>query len=346
MIPSTTESPITRWRRRAISLGIVFGGFVVLTLLLPLALPLALGADLVRRRRCALARSLLMLEWVFFWEIFGILGTAFLAISGRLPLWSGERQRRSLYTLQRVWAVGHFRAGCRLFGLELHREAPREIGPGPFLVLVRHSSLADAVLTASEVLGHHRLELRWLAKKELLWQPCIDLMGNQLPNLFVQRIGASKSEVRAVAALAQGVGPGQGVLLYPEGTRFSREKLERAVARLEQRRPQAAVAARGLRHTLPPRPAGTLALLEAMPTADVLVFVHAGFEKASSAAAGLTGGLDGLRVDTALWHIPRAEVPSSNEERQIWLAELWQRVDDWIDGRLAEQRSAKGSDPR
>jgi 1-acyl-sn-glycerol-3-phosphate acyltransferase len=106
-----------------------------------------------------------------------------------------------------------------------------ELGiPGPVLVLVRHTSTADTVLTAGVLANPNRLNLRYVLKNELLWDPCLDVVGRRLPNAFLTRSSAQRSgDLDQLRRLAQDLSEDEGVLLYPEGTRYSAAKAARAI---------------------------------------------------------------------------------------------------------------------
>ncbi|MDC0708578.1 hypothetical protein POL68_08865 [Stigmatella sp. ncwal1] len=47
-----------------------------------------------------------------------------------------------------------------------------------------------------------RGQLKYVLKRELLWDPCLDVVGRRLPNVFVERSGdRGKAEIEAVATL-------------------------------------------------------------------------------------------------------------------------------------------------
>jgi 1-acyl-sn-glycerol-3-phosphate acyltransferase len=85
------------------------------------------------------------------------------------------------------------------------------------IVLMRHASLADSLLPAV-LLGTRGLRLRYVLKRELLWDPCLDVVGQRLPNAFIRRgSGESDAEIDAIRALGRDLGDDEGVLIYPEG---------------------------------------------------------------------------------------------------------------------------------
>ena len=75
----------------------------------------------------------------------------------------------------------------------------------------------------------------------------------------------------------------QGVLLYPEGTRFTKRKQEIALKRLAKTHPDLAEIAATFKHCLPPKPGGALGLLDTAPNADVLIVAHRGLEGLANA---------------------------------------------------------------
>jgi 1-acyl-sn-glycerol-3-phosphate acyltransferase len=85
--------------------------------------------------------------------------------------------------------------------------------------------MVDTMLPAHLVANPTGFRLRYVLKKELLADPTLDIGGNRLPNYFINRgAGDSAKETEAVRRLASDLGSNDGVLIYPEGTRYSEEK--------------------------------------------------------------------------------------------------------------------------
>jgi len=158
---------------------------------------------------------------------------------------------------------------------------------GPVIVLVRHASIIDNLLPSVLVARAHRIRLRYVLKRELLRDPCLDVAGRRLPNYFVRRDTGEQVERDNVRRLAEGLSPRDGVLLYPEGTRFTPERRIRAIERIAERDPQRARRVEGIEHLMPPKVGGFLAVLDGAPGVDVVVMTHAGF--------------DGLRLISDMW---------------------------------------------
>lgn len=336
------ESRARRWSRRALTLPGVFLGFALVTLGLPIWLAGAALADLVSggaRRRWPLVRSVFLLLGYFFWVCFGVagwLGTELVSLG--VPR---HRYRRRLFRLQQVWARGLFDGARRALSLRVHVEEGFVPDERPVLLFVRHASLIDVLLPAVFVSGPHDVLLRYVMKREVLLDPAVDIVGQRLENAFVSRgKGAAEREEQAIRSLASGLGPREGVIVFPEGTRFSEAKRREALARIRDSGDTARLArAEKLEHVLPPRSRGPLAVLDAARDADVVFLAHRGFDGAVGALELLRGALIGRAIELKTWRVPRDQVPSERDACLAWLDAEWARVDAWIASRIAAELS-------
>jgi 1-acyl-sn-glycerol-3-phosphate acyltransferase len=208
-------------------------------------------------------------------------------------------------------------------------EGSARLSEGPYVVMMRHASMVDTLLPAALIAGPHRMHLRYVLKAELLADPCLDVAGNRLPNVFVRR-GRRGADIPAVAALADDLGREDAILIYPEGTRFTPDKLTRLQASANQR--LAKVAGR-LSHTLPPRPGGAAALAQAGH--DVVFLVHRGLEGLAGVRDILGGALIGARVKAEAWRVVAVDVDLEFVDE--WLVDQWQRVDQWVAAEAAAE---------
>jgi 1-acyl-sn-glycerol-3-phosphate acyltransferase len=331
-------------RRRLVTIPAIVVAFVLVTATLPLLLTLALLAGSVRRRgRLALARLVLMLEAFLAIEV---LVLAVLALLGLVTLGSRARRAALTWPLQRFFTGAQMAAARVIFGLRFVVEgAELAAAGGPVVVLIRHASVVDVLLPSVFIANVHRIRLRYVLKRELLLDPCLDVAGHWIPNHFVARDGTdSQREFAAVRALKAGLGAGDGVLIYPEGTRFTEAKRRKALDRARDD-PAALARALRLRHLLPVRPGGPLALLETAPTCDVLFVGHHGLEGATSATDLWKGDLVGRTIRIKFWRAPAASLPEGRDARLAWLGEAWQRMDDWLDAGEADRvGSAAGAE--
>ena len=344
-----SESLGRRWSRRAVSIPCVTFAWAVMTAVSPVALGVAALLDLVMPgRRWARSRAAIACWWLLFCHLAGL--------AGALALWLGHlfrRDRAAFFrwnaALQRIWAATLLRSAARIYGLDIAVSAETGVASRtPYLLFVRHASVIDTLLPAGLIAHPHRLEFRYVLKRELLWNPCIDVVGQRLTNAFVERGSTLRQrEVHAVRTLADRLKPGAAVALFPEGTRFSRRKLQRAIETLgRQGRPALLERARQMTHVLPPRPGGALALLDVAPELDIVFLAHTGLESATSLADIWRGTLTGKRVSVRLRRVAATEVPSVPDRRLEWLYDRWLEEDRWIASVEAGSEALKASPPR
>jgi 1-acyl-sn-glycerol-3-phosphate acyltransferase len=133
-------------------------------------------------------------------------------------------------------------------------------------------------------------------------------------------------------ALTVNLGPDDGLLLYPEGTRWTAAKLARAQEIVAERQPEVAPLANQLRDLLPPRLGGALKLLDGSRDAgaDVVVFGHFGLDGFEYISDIWAGGLLGTTVRMKFWRFAAAEVPADRDELTTWLYARWLELDEWI----------------
>lgn len=320
-----SEHPFARWARRAVTIPAYLLAAAVLLLAAPLLFPLCAAIDISRRRGLVLVRCLAMVDVFLLAEAAGM--AASLAIWLRGSRGSAAYRDRN-FRLQCWWASTLFSAGARIFRLRVRVEGDAEAAAGPVIVLVRHVSAIDNLIPAVLLSDHHGTRLRWVLNRWLLRDPCLDIVGHRLANAFVRGGAESDQHVAAVAALGRDLGRDEGAIIYPEGALFSASRRDRAVARLSDS-PFADRAA-ALANVLPPRPRGTLALLDAAPDADIVFCAHRGLESAGSYRAFMSGGLIGKDLTVTFWRIPRATVPETREARLDWLYARWAEVDAWV----------------
>ncbi len=337
-----TRAETVRRRLRTIPPFVV--ALVLVTALLPVLLVVGLVIDAVRRVAFGVpptATRLVLFLWVYLAaEVGGLMALAALwlaSFGGRRRAWILEQTWR----FQQLWAGVLFRAVRVLFSVRLEVSGDDAVAPGPVIVLVRHASIVDNLLPANLVASPHRIRLRYVLKRELLADPCLDVAGRRLPNYFVRRGTGEAQEVERVRALARGLEADEGVLIYPEGTRFTPERRARAIARIAERDSRLAARAERLQHLLPPRLGGVGALLDGAPAADVVVIAHHGFDGLRLISDIWRGGLVGLVIRVRMTRVPRSLVPETGAARADWLYDVWQGVDDWLE----EQFAAAGKQP-
>jgi 1-acyl-sn-glycerol-3-phosphate acyltransferase len=279
MTPSSAgkRSPVARLvestplRRRLVTIPSYGLAWVVTTGLAPLWLPLAALAGLLRRRSFVILRLLLFL-WMY-------LSLALITLCAYLVItiyWGDAARREDAISRASRWYGNALFAWCvRLLSLSVVVEGDGHNLRGPLLVLVRHASIIDAALPAALMSKRKELDARYVLRKELMMDPCLDIAGHAGSHCFVDRDGPRRRELDKIGRVAEHLGE-QAVVIYPEGTRFSEPKRDEAIRSLERTQPELATIAASMTHVLPPKVAGVLQLLEAAPGADCLIIAHRG----------------------------------------------------------------------
>ncbi len=327
------ETLLKVWARRAVSVPVFFLLAALAVATIPAWAVVTPIVDVLRGsgRTLPRTRALAFFTIYLVCEVIGVAvaGVLWLVLLGGL-LSGTRRWIEANAALQRAWTTALWRGAVRVFSLSVVVEGSDEIGAGPLLAFVRHSSTADTVLTAALIANPRRLLLRYVLKLELVWDPCLDIVGRRLPNAFVDRRGTQRQgEVAAIAGLAHGLDAHSGVLIYPEGTRFSADKLKRSIDGLKRKGlAELAVIAGRYTSVLPPRLGGPLALLDAAPAVDVLLVEHTGFEGAASFATFWSGALVHQTVRVRARRIAAASIPT--DRRDVWLFSVWEQVDAWV----------------
>jgi 1-acyl-sn-glycerol-3-phosphate acyltransferase len=300
--------------------------------LLPVLLLVAIAVDLAR-----LPRGIKPTAWRLLAFLMVYLTAEVVAMLSCLAIWiasgfgsSRGRLQRATYWLQNRWANVLWDTACAVFRLEVSITGGELASPGPIVVFSRHASIVDNILPFQLFSRHRGLRLRYVLKKELMIDPALDIAGHWLPNHFVDR-GSSDSdrELESLRQLATGLGADEGVVIFPEGTRFTEGKQVRILSLLERRNPRIFDKARRLRNVLPPRPGGALAILDAA-MADVALVAHHGLDGFASVTDIWGGGMVGQHVRVRIDRFSYESIPTGRQQRIDWLFGLWSDMDAWL----------------
>jgi hypothetical protein len=174
-------------------------------------------------------------------------------------------------------------------------------------------------------------------KRFLRWDPCVDVLIGRTPHVFVPTRPPERT-ADAIAALGVAVGPGEAVVLFPEGGNFTRQRRARAISWLRRHgETRRAARAERRRHVLPPRLDGPLALLDgAAGRADVVIVAHTGLDRMDSASRVWRGVPLRAPMTATWWRVPGVEVPAGRAAAGEWLEREWSRVDAWIDDQAGQ----------
>jgi 1-acyl-sn-glycerol-3-phosphate acyltransferase len=313
--------------RRLRSVSAILVAAVLLVVVAPLWVPVAVAVDLVRGRTRLPVTRLLAFAVCWSWlESGGVLAAAWLWLTRR------RHDLRAHIRLQRWWALNLMAALRATTGLDIAPPDLTPVTPGPAVLLCRHASLADSLLSAWVVVGHAGMDPRYVLKRELLADPCLDVVGNRLRNHFLDRDAPdAEVELASLRALTADMGERDIAVIFPEGTRASPTKRARALERIAARDAGRAARLAGLQHLLPPRPGGSQALVDGCPHADVVLGWHVGFEGLDT-FGGILRHLSTTprRIEFHARRVPRADVPSGDAFAG-WLDEQWLRMDADVD---------------
>lgn len=326
------------WVRRPVMVLGVVAMAIGLLISLPVWLPLMFVTDLVRAKwRFPLIRFAsfgLLWSWL---ESLGILAAGVLWLTGL------AKNQRANYALQKLWTRGVVGALSLTVGLRIDVEGVEDLGEGPFIALCRHASLADSVMSAWVFAARAHLRPRYVLKKELKLDPCLDVVGHRLPNYFLNRQSANvASELQGIEQMATGLGASDIAVIFPEGTRANDTKRVRILERLRVKSPDRAQRLEGLRYLMAPKTAGVAALLAAVPNAKVITMWHAGFDGMDS-FRGIVKHLakSAVRVQVKVTEHQRLTV-ASGEAFVAWLDEQWIAMDAAVAQLISQQNLSRG----
>ena len=304
----------------------------IVTLALPILVPVSYAATFHPAARGAL-RSLAFVAVYLWCEAAGIAASFWLWLTHRMPRapFSAEYLTAN-YRLQCWWANALKRGAERIFNLTFDVEGRDALRGPPAIMLPRHASMADTMIPIVFYAMPFDYRLRYVLKRELLIDPCLDIVGNRLPNYFVDRDSAdSQREVEGVTQLVRTLGPNEGVLIYPEGSRFTPARREQVVAKLRRTAAPGDFARfdRWL-DVLPPRLGGVLGILAANPGRDLVFCAHTGFEGSSHFDTLINGSWAHARIRIAFWRVPYADIPRTPEMQKIFVFDQWDRIQQTV----------------
>jgi 1-acyl-sn-glycerol-3-phosphate acyltransferase len=252
-----------------------------------------------------------------------------------------QRFQRWHYAVMRWFLDVLYRSAEQIFGLRVTVTEP-ELDDAeaaarltrPVIVLSRHAGPGDSFLLVHHLLSVYNRHPRVVMKAAIQLDPGIDVVGNRLPNVFVQhRLAGEGLFSEQIARLAADLDDTGALVIFPEGGNWTPGRWRRGITRLERAgRPDLAARARDMPNLLPPRAGGTLTALAACPSADVIFVAHAGLDKLVSVRDVWRNLAVGQAIEARWWRVPVSEVPreASHETQVQWLYDWWEQIDAWI----------------
>jgi 1-acyl-sn-glycerol-3-phosphate acyltransferase len=238
--------------------------------------------------------------------------------------------REKTHWVQRVWADYLFRTTKYILGVKFHVHSGYEFGDRKIILAARHTSVGDTFMPLVFASIPYQKKLGFVMKKELEWDPAIDFAVSHLDHIFITRGSVdAATEIAQVGMLAKSAEL-DGVVIFPEGTRFTQKKWNQVRRSMEENgNEELADWMDANPNVLPPRPGGFLALLENNEEADVVFLAHRGFENARTFRDVVNGSFAGSDLHIKYWGIKFEDVPNDESERRTWIMENWEIVNDF-----------------
>ncbi|UIJ34215.1 1-acyl-sn-glycerol-3-phosphate acyltransferase [Allobranchiibius sp. GilTou73] len=215
----------------------------------------------------------------------------------------------------------------RVVGFEVHITGGTDLDHGlPTVLLARHAGVGDSLMMVWVMTRHLGCVPRVVLKRMLLWDPAMDLALRRLGAFFLPppRVPDDERDSQ-LAAFAKSAGPGEVILLFPEGRNWTPGRWE---AEVEQARDDGDLVALDWMESHPtvldPHTGAMRTILAAVPDPQVLVGAHRGVERLSSIAAIWAAVPLTHRVDVSL---RRTRVRP--DDLVGWLRDEWAAIDDW-----------------
>ena len=281
-------------------------------------------------------RFSLMIVWYLLMECLGTLIA--------LILWVGTIGGYCMQSRpsQRVHAlVQYMWASSLLFGVRLFFNA-RIIFPdctvfnaGPLLIAAQHSSFFDALLpTVLLGKGGGSIVPRHVLKRGLLLSPSLDFYGNRLPNKFVERSSTTRDlDISGVFSIGEELHK-DACVIFPEGTFYSPTRFTKAIEKLQVSDPERIEEVAQLKHLLPIKPGGILALVSSAPNADLIMIGHYGLSSFGSFKEIINNIPFQSPIEIYVKSIPSSSLPSDTSSCLKVIDNEWLSIDNWLQSKI------------
>ena len=316
--------------RRCISCSLFSLISVILLVLLFPALIILLLIDSFKKT--SFAAGFICIVSYFYFELIGII-LAFLIFALK-PIFfrSPKDYIRANFKLQNFWASSLMSIFERAFRLEFSCQGLENVEKGNFILLLRHSSLIDTLIPANFIAKPNQIILRYVLKSELLWDPCIDIVGNRMLNCFIDRKKGNKElSKEQIASLMDNISDDSGTLIYPEGTRFSNAKREKLLNKLKNKDPELYTKAKELENLLPPKLTGIRALLKENRSSDIVFCCHYGLEKIRRLGDLFNGSFRKQKIYVWFWRTSFEEIPNEEKAIEKYIFDHWKTMNELIE---------------
>lgn len=242
------------------------------------------------------------------------------------------RRRPEDWKSDHIEVVAHaldvfIRRARRLVGFDVRISGGSDLDRGvPTVLLARHAGVGDSLMMVWIMSRHLGCLPRVVLKRMLLWDPAMDLALRRLGAFFLPppRVPEGERDAR-LAAFARSAGPGEVILLFPEGRNWTPGRWE---SELQQARTEGDLETAQWMQAHPtvldPHTGAIRTILAAVPDPQVLVGAHRGVERLASIAA--------------IWSAVPLTRPVEVSLRRTtvrpgdligWLRSEWAAIDQW-----------------
>ncbi len=332
------DTPPPRWARRLLLAPLVFVCAAGLVLMSPLIHLWAAVIDLIFDRKRWRASRFVGVGLAFcVVEVFGLFTLLTVWIGSGFGRWMNRPfwiRANTVLTGQYLELVTR---AIRFF-LGYHFSYTYEpIPPGPQLLFSRHAGPGDAFLVARVVIRDAGRRIHMVGAEKLQWDPFLDIAGERLGFHYLHQSPAdSTGDLDRIRSLAGSLDDDETLVVFPEGGNYTDARRRRRIdALLARERVELARRAQALKHTLLPRPNGTLAAIEGAPDAVMLFVAHAGLEQLYGFGDLWASVPLGRSVVAHSWVAEPSDAAGDRRTLTAWLYDEWQKVDDWIENQLS-----------
>lgn len=208
----------------------------------------------------------------------------------------------------------------------------------PLIVASRHGGPGDSFILIHTLFNGVHRRPRIVLKDTLQWDPAIDILLNRVPTRFItptgfggKRGGGAGVEQR-IGELAQGLGPDDALVIFPEGGQVSATRRRHRIDKLRRAgRLELAARAEELRHVMPPQPGGVHAALQATPDSDMILIGHTGLDQLLTLGDIWRELPMDKRIIMRAWRVPHHQIPTDREALAAWLFDWFEHIDAWIE---------------
>lgn len=203
----------------------------------------------------------------------------------------------------------------------------------PTIVVSRHGGPADSFIIVNTLLNRFDREPAIVMKDTLQWDPAIDVLLNRVPTSFVTtgRRRKGPGGAAAIGHLAAGLKNNDTLLIFPEGGNVTPRRRSRRIDQLRAKGQDAlAQRSEAMENVMAPHAGGLLTAMARAPQARVVMMAHTGLDQLETVGDIWQSLPVDKRITLKMWTVPAETIPDGTDEREGWLFDWWEAIDDWI----------------